>query len=355
MAVLTKERIVERIRKETSMSLTEIEERIKELSKRHGISDHAAAAMLADELGVSLEEAPSLMHISDLIPGMRGINIVGRILRKYPLREYQKRDGSRGQVASLLIYDSTGKARIVLWDAQATKYYGELKVGDVIKVIDATVREGRTELPELHVNFRSRIIVNPEDPRVEEIPPIDSVRTYNYQRIRIADLMGGERFVEVRGTIAKLYRVTVYDACPQCRKKVDYDVATDSWICVEHGTVDPIKITIVDFGIDDSSGYIRVTLFGDDAAEFIGRDPEEISEKLKEFVEEGLTIKEAGRKLADEEFYHLLGREVVVRGNVVDDKFLGLILKASSWDEIDYRRELSRVKKELQAVLKGVE
>ncbi|WP_461865314.1 OB-fold nucleic acid binding domain-containing protein [Thermococcus sp.] len=355
MAVLTKERIVERIKKETGMSLTEIEERIKELSTRHGISDHAAAAMLADELGISLEEAPPLMHISDLVPGMRGINIVGRILRKYPLREYQKRDGSRGQVASLLIYDNTGKARIVLWDAQASKYYSELKVGDVIKVIDATVREGRTELPELHVNFRSRIIVNPEDPRVEEIPPIESVRTYNYQRVRISDLIGGERFIELRGTIAKLYRVTVYDACPQCRKKVDYDAATDSWICVEHGVVEPIKITIVDFGIDDSTGYIRVTLFGDDAAEFIGRDPEEISEKLKEFVEEGLTIKEAGRKLADEEFYHLLGREVVVRGNVVDDKFLGLILKASSWDEVDYGRELSRIRRELKSVLKGVE
>ncbi len=355
MAVLTKEHIVERIMKETGMSAKEIEERIKELSARHGISDHAAAAMLADELGISLEEAPPLMRISDLAPGMRGINIVGRILRKYPLREYQKRDGSKGQVASLLIYDDTGKARIVLWDAQAAKYYGELKVGDVVKVIDAMVREGRTEMPELHVNFRSRIIINPEDPRVEEIPPIESVRTYNYQRVRIADLMGGERFVEIRGTIAKLYRVTVYDACPQCRKRVDYDAASDSWICVEHGTVEPIKITIVDFGIDDSTGYIRTTLFGDDAAELLGKDPEEISEKLKELVDGGLTIKEASRKVADEEFYHLLGREIVVRGNVVDDKFLGLILKASSWDEIDYRRELARIRKELNAALKGVE
>ncbi len=355
MAVLTKERIVERIRKETGMSAKEIEERIRELSARHGISDHAAAAMLADELGVGLEEAPPLMHISDLVPGMRGVNIVGRILRKYPLREYQKKDGSRGHVASLLLYDSTGKARIVLWDAQAAKYYGELKVGDVIKVIDASVREGRTELPELHVNFRSRIIVNPEDPRVAEIPPIESVRTYNYQRVRIADLMGGERFLEIRGTIAKLYRVTVYDACPQCRKRVDYDASTESWICVEHGAVEPVKITILDFGIDDSTGYIRATLFGDDAAELLGRDPEEISEKLKELVEEGLTIKEASRKLADEEFYHLLGREIVVRGNVVDDKFLGLLLKASSWDEVDYRRELARTRRELKAALREVE
>ena len=351
MGVLTKEQIIEMIEGQKGLSRDEIEKRISEIASREGISEHAAALMLAEELGVNLEGKEELLHIADLVPGMTWVNVVVRVLRKYPPREYQKRDGSTGQVANVIIYDATGKTRLVLWDGLVTKYYNELNPGDVIKIIDPSVREGRSGV-ELHANFRTRIILNPEDPRVEEIPPIEEVRSYNYQRRKIGELMGGERFVEVRGTIARLYRVTVYDACPQCRRKVDYDPATNAWICPEHGEVQPVKITIIDFGLDDSTGYIRTTLFGDEAAELVGKDPDEIAEKLRELVESGLTLREAGRKLAEYEYYYLLGREIIVRGSVVDDKFLGLILKAFGWDEVDPKREIARVRAELREVLR---
>lgn len=354
MAVLTKEQIVELIQKQKGLSLNEIEEKIAEIVQRDKISEHAAALLLAEQLGINLEETAPLMYIADLAPGMRDVNIVGRIMRKYGIREYLKKDGSRGQVASLLIYDNTGKARVVLWDGKVSEYYNKLQVGDVIKVIDANVRESLAGLPELHVNFRSRIIINPEDPRVEEIPPLEEIRTYSYSRKKVAELMGGEKFVELRGTIAKLYRVIVYDACPECKRKVDHDPAMDVWICPEHGEVSPLKMTVVDFGIDDSTGYVRVTLFGEDAAELLGVEPEEIDGKLKELMEMGMTIKEAGRKLAEEEFYPLLGREIIVRGNAVEDRFLGLLFKASSWEDVDYREEIERVGKSLRDVLKGV-
>ncbi len=354
MGVLTKEEIISRIERRKGLSLDEIEARIRKIAEREGISEHAAAVMLAEEFGINLEGSEGLLHISDLVPGMMGVNIVARIMRKYPPREYKKRNGSTGRVANLMIYDSTGKARLVLWDNAVVKYYDELNPGDVIKVIDPTVREGRNGI-ELHANFRTRIIIDPEDPRVGETPPLDEVRSYNYQRRKIGELTGGERFIEVRGTIARLYRVTAYDACPQCRRKVDHDPTTNTWICPEHGEVKPIKVVILDFGLDDSTGYIRTTLFGDDAAELIGADPEEIFEKLRELVESGLTIKEAGRKLAEDEYYHLLGREIIVRGNAVDDKFLGLLLKAFGWDEVNPRREISRAKAELKKAIAELE
>ncbi|ASJ00533.1 OB-fold nucleic acid binding domain-containing protein [Thermococcus gorgonarius] len=355
MMVLTKDDIVNLIRSKTGMSLDEIEERIKEIMRREGIGEHAAALLLAEELGVSIEGEEEPLHIADLVPGMERVNIVARVLRKYPPREYVKKDGSKGLVASMVIYDSTGKTRLVLWDSQVSKYYNEINPGDVIKVIDPSVREGRNGV-ELHVNFRSRIILNPkDDPRVEELPPLEEVRSYNYRRVKIADLMGGEKFIELRGTIARLYRVTVYNACPQCRRKVDYDPATEKWICIEHGEVEPVKITVVDFGLDDGSGYIRVTLFGEDAADLLGADPEEIYQKQNELIEAGATPKEASRKLAEEEFYTVLGQEIVVRGNVVDDKFFGLILKAFGWDPVDYRRELGLIKSELKEALKKVD
>ncbi|WP_297506245.1 OB-fold nucleic acid binding domain-containing protein [Thermococcus sp.] len=354
MSGLTKEQIVNQIIRQRGLSKAEIEKRIAEIAKREGISEHAAAVMLAEELGVKLTEGEELLHVADLVPGMTGVNIVARVLRKFPPREYTKKDGSKGRVANLIVYDSTGQARLVLWDALVSKYYDELSPGDVIKIIDPSVREGMKGV-ELHANFRTRIIKNPEDPRVEEIPPLEEVRSYSYRRVKIKDLQGGERFVEIRGTVAKLYRVLVYDACPECRRKVDYDPATNTWLCPEHGEVEPVKMVVLDFGLDDSTGYIRVTLFGDDAAELLGESPEEIEAKIEELVEGGLTVKEAGRKVAEEDYYTLLGREIIVRGSVVEDKFLGTLLKARSWEEINERREIELARRELYGAIKSLE
>ena len=352
MVGLTKEQIVNRIIRHRGLSKDEIEERIAELARTHGISEHAAAVMLAEELGVKLDEGEELLHIADLVPGMSNVNIVARVLRKFPPREYTRRDGTTGKVANIIIYDSTGQARLVLWDNFVNKYYDELSPGDVIKVIDPLVKEGMRGI-ELHANFRTRIIKDPDDPRVSEIPPLEEVRTYSYRRMKIKDLEGNERFVELRGTISKLYRVITYDSCPECRRKVDYDPASNEWVCPEHGSVKPVKMVVLDFGLDDSTGYIRVTLFGDDASELLGESPEEIDERLKKFIEDGLTMREAGRKLAEEVYYPLLGREIIVRGSVTEDKFLGTLLKARTWEEIDERREIELVRRELREVLKA--
>ncbi|WP_456367445.1 OB-fold nucleic acid binding domain-containing protein [Thermococcus sp.] len=351
MSVLTKDEIISRIIREKGIPRHEIEERIKELASVHGISENAAALMLAEELGVKIGKGEEMLYIKDLVPGMRGVNIVARIKRKFQPREYTKRDGSKGRVADFIVYDATGQARLVLWDAMISRYYNELNVGDVIKIIEPTVKEGIRGI-ELHTNFKTRIIKNPDDPRVEEIPPLEEVRSYNYRRVRIKELQGGDRFVEVRGTIAKVYRVMVYDACPECRRRVDYDPSSDTWICPEHGPVSPVKITVLDFGLDDSTGYIRATLFGDPAAELLGEDPESIDEKFRKLIEEGLTPKEAGKRLAEDEYYTLIGKEIIVRGSVVEDKFLGTILKARNWDEVDERAEIERVKGELYRKLK---
>lgn len=62
------------------------------------------------------------------------------------------------------------------------KYYDDLNVGDVIKVIDFIVKEGMRGV-EFYVNFRMRIIKNLEDLCVEEIFLFEEVRSYNYCRV----------------------------------------------------------------------------------------------------------------------------------------------------------------------------
>jgi len=351
MRGLTKEEIVGFIVERTGLSKEEIERRITNLAKKHNISEHAAALILAEELNVKLEKEEEGIHLKDLVPGMNGVNLVVGVLQKFRPREYQKRDGSKGIVANLLVYDATGEARLVLWDSAVRKYYNELDPGDVIKIIDPLVKEGMRGI-ELHTTFRTRIIKNPEDSRVSEIPPFKEVRSQSYRRVKIGELEGETRYIEVRGTIVRIYRVTVYDACPVCKRKVDRE--GEVWVCPEHGEVTPIKMTVLDFGIDDGSGFLRGTIFGENATELLGLDAEEIEKNLKVLIEEGLTLREASRKLAEEKFYTLLGKEIIVRGHAVEDKFIGLILKAFDWDEVDYREEIARVRDELRKLMEGM-
>jgi replication factor A1 len=80
-----------------------------------------------------------------------------------------------------------------------------------------------------------------------------------------------------------------------------------------------------------------------------------IEEMQKELIDAGATLKEAARKLAEEKFYTILGREIVVRGNVIDDKFFGLILKAFTWDDLDFKREIAMERAQLKEALKMLE
>jgi len=351
MGGLTKEEIVRLIVKKTGINRKNVEEKIKRLAREHEISEHAAALMLAEELNVKVEREEEGLHISDLVPGMSGTNLVVGVLQKFKPREYQRKDGTRGVVANLIIYDSTGQARLVLWDSAVRKYYNELNPGDIIKVIDPIIKEGLRGI-ELHTTFRTRIIKDPEDPRVLGIPPIEEVKSKSYRRVRLGELEGEARYVEIRGTIVRVYRITVYDACPICKRKVDKE--SKVWICPEHGEVNPVKMTVLDFGLDDGSGFIRGTLFGENATELLGVEAREIENELRVLIEEGLTPREASRKIAEERFYTLLGKEIIVRGHIVEDKFMGLILKAFDWDEVDYKAEIAKVRDELKRLLKEV-
>ena len=58
------------------------------------------------------------LDINEIEEGMSTIVVVGRIERIYPIREFFRKDGTRGFVGSFVIYDGTGRIKVVLWDQQ---------------------------------------------------------------------------------------------------------------------------------------------------------------------------------------------------------------------------------------------
>ena len=140
-------KLVERISTSAGIEVQEIERRVEgKRAKLSGlISKEGAAQIVAAELGISFESEK--MKISELVHGMKRVNLTGKITRIFPVREYSK-NGREGKVANLLIGDDTSNTKAVLWDTNHISLIenNTLAEGDVIEIGNASVRNGEVHL-----------------------------------------------------------------------------------------------------------------------------------------------------------------------------------------------------------------
>jgi replication factor A1 len=89
---------------------------------------------------VDLDIKPRLepYKIGELRRDMSDVNLVAKVLDPGVVREFQRKDGSKGQVRTVLLGDETGKIRLTLWDDQAGQ---ELAEGETLEIINAIARE----------------------------------------------------------------------------------------------------------------------------------------------------------------------------------------------------------------------
>ena len=135
-------------------------------------------------------EVDRWMKLRDLKPGMRGVDIVARVVEIGEVREFQRSDGSRGRVASLLLEDETGRVRMSLWDDEV-ELLGEIEEGDILAIYDGYIRGGPGPLT-LSLGSRGRVEINPEG---VEPPPLPR------EVWSIGELQEGMENVTVEGVI----------------------------------------------------------------------------------------------------------------------------------------------------------
>ena len=82
--------LVERISRSSGLSVADIERRIEaKRAKLSGlISKEGAAQVVASELGISFDKEK--MKISELLTGMKKVNVIGKIISLFPIKEYNK-------------------------------------------------------------------------------------------------------------------------------------------------------------------------------------------------------------------------------------------------------------------------
>ncbi|MEM2226095.1 MAG: OB-fold nucleic acid binding domain-containing protein [Candidatus Bathyarchaeia archaeon] len=81
------------------------------------------------------------MKIAELKPGMKGVNLVGKIQEISAPRQVMTRFGGMSKVADAILSDESGAVRISLWNEQID----QVRPGDSIRVENGYVTSFRGE------------------------------------------------------------------------------------------------------------------------------------------------------------------------------------------------------------------
>ncbi len=300
MLGLTYDDIVRHIVQQKSLSIDDIEKKVKEkLNKLSGlISKEGAAHIIANELGINLMETLRRegVKIDRLTGNMRGVTVIGKVLRVYDVRTFVK-NNREGKVGTFLIGDSTGVIRVVLWDTNHIQSLEQQLIREdvIVKLQDVMIRENQG-FKEAHLNQQSSIVLNPPNITIDVVqqPAMQQPETVKKM---INQLQPGDQRVSITGTIVQVFEPRFYDSCPQCNKKVL------NGTCTDHGNVISKSVPILNFYFDDGTSNIRAVAFREQVLQIVGID----DGTLQQFRNEPFLFEPHKQQLLGKQ-YELIGR-----------------------------------------------
>lgn len=258
--------MVAKIRQKTGLSEEEVQSRIEQKHKSLSglISKEGAAYIIANELGIKLIENTG--KIKDMYPGMRNVELAGRVVQVFEPKDFVRADESMGRVGSFLLADETGTIRVVCW-AEHAKTMEKLTQNSTVRISGGSVRENNRGFKEIHLSQNSKLIINPpglELPEIEVLP----------KRKQIKELTEADQMIEIAGTIVQVADPKFFEICPQCGARLKE--LEGSWVCDEHAAVLPDYSYLVNVYLDDGSESIRVVLFKNQAERLLNKTKEQM-------------------------------------------------------------------------------
>jgi len=236
-------KLIERISNSSSLSIEEIERKVEaKKAKLSGlISKEGAAQIVAAELGINFEQ--ERLKISELVEGMKKVNIVGKIIQLNPIREFNK-NNREGKVASLTIADESSNIRAVFWDTNhiALIEEGKIKEGSVIEIINGSMRNS-----ELHLSSFSEIKESKE--KIEN--PVTERQT---MQKKLENIKPGEN-LKTRATIVNTFEPRYFEVNPESGRKFTEEDKNNG--------LKPKKRALLNITIDDGTETIRGVIFGE--------------------------------------------------------------------------------------------
>lgn len=316
------EEIKRRLLASGTITELELQKRVKEkINDLSGlISEEGAAHIIANELGVSLVSAEtSILKIKEVYAGMRNINTLGKVVKKFEVREFAKGE-SKGKVCSLILGDETGTVRVVFWNDQVDLTRTMME-DDVVQIKNAYARENNNDR-EIHLGKEGQALINPPGQEVQIVR-----RGSNFERKTIQKLQQNEENIEIVGTVVQVFDPRFFAICADCNKKV---METEgAFRCAEHGVVQPSYSCVLNLMLDDGTGTIRGVFWKNQALHLLGKEEATI---LK--YKENLSLFEDTKTELLGELFKLKGR---VKKNDYFDRLefnVQLVEKANPEEEI---------------------
>jgi replication factor A1 len=159
---------------------------------------------------------------------MRSVSVAGRVTSVGEPREFTRKDGTMGRVASVVLEDETGVIRLSLWDDDVNAL-SDMPVGTIVAVENGYTRAGFGNTTDLNVGRLGTMKVNPADIHVEILDAAERVT-------QIKDLQEGQKNITVEGQLL------------------------DDPISREVNTMRG-PTNVVSFRVDDGTGEARISLW----------------------------------------------------------------------------------------------
>ena len=143
------------------------------------LGDETLLRLIAAKYGVEVQQNTiqnnGTLSTSHLFAGLNDVTVAGRLIAVFPARTFE---GEKpGKFATLMVADSEGILRVVLWNDKADLVErGELKVGQAVRLLHGYTRQDRYGKVELHLGGKSQIEVEPQE-KASEYPAIDKFAT----------------------------------------------------------------------------------------------------------------------------------------------------------------------------------
>ncbi len=323
---LTYDQILTKIQTEKGATKEHIETRIKQKLTQLSnlISKDGAAHIVANEMGVKLFEPQKAKRfkIKDLVPTLRNVEFLGKVIQVYETRSYQTEKRS-GRLSSIMLGDETGLIRVTIWDEKLIAQVPSVKEGDILKVTGAYVKENNG-FKELHLGSYSTMDINPKGETIE-----GAAQKREVPGKSIAELKEND-FATINGIVVQAFEPRFYDGCPECGKKLLE--ADGKMACKEHGPKEPVAMPVFNFVMDDSTDTIRVVCFRQQAEKILKANQAQLNEMR------------ANPELAQAASAILIGTQLKVSGrtnkNVMFDR---LEFSANEVQEMDPKEALAEI------------
>ncbi len=198
---LSKDEVIDIIVKDSKYTREQIEEQITQTVEMmdNMVNEEGAAYVVANNLGViiNLDQSTEPYKINQLVAGQSNVTVVAKVNRIYDIREFTRKDNSNGYVRNIEIIDSSGSARIALWDKKVNIIEEkQIELGSIIRISGANTKIGFHDNIELSIGSHGLIDKDISGINNEDFPEIKTADV-----IKLNELITTEGEVSVEGKI----------------------------------------------------------------------------------------------------------------------------------------------------------